>query len=192
MVSSVRARWSGAGLGRSGFGWLSLFPLTTRLLKPRLAGLLYARLSGWFLPSLDTELTVMRDESASPEKMAEKAESLLPGFTIQEMADRIGGTLRAAGLIENHSRLVAILGHGSTSLNNPHESAHDCGACGGRRGGPNARSFAAMANHPQVRARMREQGMNIPDDTWFVGGYHDTSNDLVEFFRHLGDSGYAH
>ncbi len=169
-------------LGALGFGWLSLFPLTTRLLKPRLAGLLYARLSDLFLPSLDTELTVMRDESAIPEKTAEKAESLLPGFTIQEMADRIGGTLRAAGLIENHSRLVAILGHGSTSLNNPHESAHDCGACGGRRGGPNARSFAAMANHPQVRARMREQGMNIPDDTWFVGGYHDTSNDLVEFF----------
>jgi uncharacterized protein len=169
-------------LGALGLGWLSLFPLTTRLLAPRLAGRLYARLGDLFLPSFHTELTLMRDEAASPEKTAENAKNLLPGFTIQEMADRIGGTLRAAGLIENHSRLVAILGHGSTSLNNPHESAHDCGACGGRRGGPNARSFAAMANHPQVRARMRELGMNIPDDTWFVGGYHDTCNDLVEFF----------
>lgn len=169
-------------LGALGFGWLSLFPLTTRLLTPRLAGRLYTRLGNLFLPSLQTELTLMRDEAASPEKVAEKSESMLPGFTIQEMAERISGTLRAAGLIENHSRLVAILGHGSTSLNNPHESAHDCGACGGRRGGPNARSFAAMANHPQVRARMRELGMSIPDDTWFVGGYHDTSSDLVEFF----------
>lgn len=169
-------------LGTLGLGWLSVFPLTTRLLAPRLAGRIYTRLGDLFLPSFHTELTLMRDAAASPEKMAEKAESLLPGFTVQEMAERIGGTLRAAGLIENHSRLVAILGHGSTSLNNPHESAHDCGACGGRRGGPNARSFAAMANHPQVRARMRELGLSIPADTWFVGGYHDTSSDLVEFF----------
>lgn len=169
-------------LGALGLGWLSLFPLTTRLLAPRLAGRLYTRLANLFLPDFQTELTLLRDEEASPAKTAEKAASLLPGFTVQEMAERIAGTLRAAGLIENHARLVAILGHGSTSLNNPHESAHDCGACGGRRGGPNARSFAAMANHPQVRARMRELGLSLPDDTWFVGGYHDTCNDLVEFF----------
>ncbi|MEK7833046.1 MAG: putative inorganic carbon transporter subunit DabA, partial [Acidobacteriota bacterium] len=158
--------------------WLSLFPLVTRVLVPRQAGGWYARMADLLLPAPRTELALTRDDSANQEKR----EALFPGFTIQETAERIAGTLRAAGLIGNHSRLVAILGHGSTSLNNPHESAHDCGACGGRRGGPNARSFAAMANHAQVRARMREMGMSIPDDTWFVGGYHDTCNDVVEFF----------
>ncbi len=169
-------------VGALGLGWLSVFPLVTRVLTPRQAGNLYARLGNLFLPSPNTELTLLRDDTASHEKSAENAEGLLLGFTIQEKADRVAGTLRAAGLIENHSRLVAIMGHGSTSLNNPHESAHDCGACGGRRGSPNARMFAAMANHPQVRERMSEQGMNIPVDTWFVGGYHDTCNDVVEFF----------
>ena len=166
------------GVGAVSFGWLSVFPLITRLLLPRQAGGWYARLADWSLPSPRTELTLLRDETTHPEKVA----GFFPGFTIQEKADRIAGTLRAAGLTKNHSRLVVILGHGSTSLNNPHESAHDCGACGGRRGGPNGRLFAAMANHPQVRIRMREMGMNIPDDTGFVGGYHDTSNDVVEFF----------
>lgn len=166
------------GVGAVSLGWLSVFPLITRLLLPRQAGGWYARLADWSLPSPRTELTLLRDETTHPEKVA----GFFPGFTIQEKADRIAGTLRAAGLTKNHSRLVVILGHGSTSLNNPHESAHDCGACGGRRGGPNGRLFAAMANHPQVRIRMREMGMNIPDDTGFVGGYHDTSNDVVEFF----------
>ncbi len=165
-------------LGALSFGWLSVFPLITRVLIPRQAGSWYARLADLFLPAPHTELTLLRDDATSPEKV----ENLWRGFSLQEQAERIAGTLRAAGLIENHARLVAILGHGSTSLNNPHESAHDCGACGGRRGGPNARTFAAMANHPQVRERMRELGLSLPDDTWFVGGYHDTCNDVVEFF----------
>lgn len=167
----VRA-WAGA----TGLGALSLFPLVSRTIAPLATG----RLSAWFserlLPDPRTSLTLVRNDDAEP------VHGFLPGFSIQEKADRVAGVLRPAGLVKNMSRIVVVLGHGSTSLNNPHESAHDCGACGGRRGGPNGRLFAAMANHPEVRLRLKEMGIEIPDDAWFVGGYHDTCNDDVTLF----------
>ncbi|UVS81412.1 DUF2309 domain-containing protein [Actinokineospora sp. UTMC 2448] len=107
---------------------------------------------------------------------------LEPEFSVTEMADVVAGITRATGLAAGFAPLVLVVGHGSTSMNNPHESAHDCGATGGGRGGPNARAFAAMANHPGVRARLRESGVDIPEGTWFVGAYHNTADDTVAYF----------
>jgi len=165
-------------LSTSMLGLLSSVPLVGHLLAPRR----YAQLREWlnkaFLPEPRTELTLMRHTAQSHGAVA----GMLTGFAPAEKTERVASVLGPAGLTRRFARLVVALGHGSTSLNNPHESAHDCGACGGRRGGPNARLFAAMANRAEVRLRLRDQGIDIPEDTWFVGGYHDTCSDDVELY----------
>jgi hypothetical protein len=165
-------------LSTTALGLLSAVPLVGHLLAPRRYALLRDWLNNAFLPKPRTELTLMRNTAQSQGAL----KGLLTGFAPAEKTDRVASVLGPAGLASGFARLVVILGHGSSSLNNPHESAHDCGACGGRRGGPNARLFAAMANRDEVRDRLRERGLDIPEDTWFVGGYHDTCSDDVEFF----------
>jgi uncharacterized protein YbcC (UPF0753/DUF2309 family) len=98
------------------------------------------------------------------------------------MAAIVRQVLEDIGLRDRLSPLVLVFGHGSSSLNNPHESAYDCGACGGGRGGPNARAFAQMANDPRVRRLLAEAGLSIDDHTWFVGGERNTSTNRVTFF----------
>jgi uncharacterized protein YbcC (UPF0753/DUF2309 family) len=165
-------------LSTSALGLLSAVPLIGHLLAPRRYAKLRDLLNWAFLPEPRTELTLMRNTAESQSVV----HGVLTGFAPEEKTERVAGVLRPAGLVSGFARLVVVLGHGSTSLNNPHESAHDCGACGGRRGGPNARLFAAMANRPEVRERLRAEGIDIPADTWFIGGYHDTCSDDLELF----------
>src|SRR5262245_69818 len=174
---SSKTLWRG-WLSTSVLGLLSAAPLVGRLLAPRRDALLRDWPNKAFLPEPRTGLPLMR----STEQSYGAVSGLLAGFAPEEKSERVASVLRPAGLVSGFARVVVALGHGSTSLNNPHESAHDCGACGGRRGGPNARLFAAMANRPEVREGLRARGIEIPADTWFIGGYHDTCNDDIQFF----------
>ena len=153
--------------------------LVGKTLLPRRFARLIERLHHWFVPPVRTTLTI--DALTAPADSPPSAQPL--GFMLNEQIGIVEGQLRVIGLTKNFSRFVIFFGHGSTSQNNPHESAYDCGACGGKHGGPNARSLASMANKPEVRFALRERGIDIPGDTYFIGAIHNTASDGVTCFE---------
>ncbi len=104
------------------------------------------------------------------------------GFTVAEMTTRVENLLKSIGLVKNFAPLVYVVGHGSSSVNNPHYAAYDCGACSGRAGSVNSRVICFMANHLQVRENLRARGIDIPETTQFMGALHDTTRDEIAFF----------
>jgi uncharacterized protein YbcC (UPF0753/DUF2309 family) len=153
--------------------------LLGKTLLPRRFDRLVERLHHWFVPPVRTTLTI--DALNAHDESRPHAQQL--GFTLDQQIGIVEGQLRIIGLTKNFARLVVFVGHGSTSQNNPHESAHDCGACGGKHGGPNARALASMANKPEVRFALRERGIDIPGDTYFIGAQHNTASDRFTYFE---------
>ena len=116
----------------AGLGVLASVPLIARVLFPRATGRVRS-VAGRIAraPSM-TRLRLHRSE-AEP-----GPENGHIGFTTDEMANLAERTLCEIGLTYGFARLVVFFGHGSTSVNNPHKSVYDCGACTGNPGGPNA------------------------------------------------------
>ncbi|MCG3174789.1 MAG: hypothetical protein GMKNLPBB_03078 [Myxococcota bacterium] len=157
-------------------GMMAAIPLLANVFAPGLAG----RLRKWVAdqtPRPATVLTTPREEGCGAE-----SDGLFHGFTVAEKIERVAALLENIGLVRDFAPLVAVLGHTSETVNNPHFAAYACGACGGRSGGPNARLFARMANRPEVREGLKKHGIHIPDDTWFIGGVHETCGDAIELF----------
>lgn len=101
------------------------------------------------------------------------------GMTLEEQISAAAGVLTAMSLIRNFARIVLLVGHGSTTVNNPYATGLDCGACGGHTGEANVRVAVKALNHPDVRMGLRQQGIAIPDETRFVAALHDTTTDQV-------------
>jgi uncharacterized protein YbcC (UPF0753/DUF2309 family) len=144
-------------------GLLSFLPLVLKVL----------------MPGRMTRLRRAVRQRAFPHPRTRIALEAEGGYSLEEQARIVEGVLRPAGLTRL-APLVAVIGHGSTSTNNPFRQAYGCGACSGNPGAPNARAFALMANDARVRALLAARGLVVPDATLFVPCYHDTTTDTVE------------
>ena len=144
-------------------------------------------IQGWFTHRVLTQISISTPSNPQDLRIGEVNAEGIPdgisgGFSLSERATFIENGLRGMGLTENFARLVCLCGHGSETDNNPYYGALDCGACGGAPGDANARVFASMANEPEVRSILKENGLLVPDDTWFLPGKHNTTTDRVEFY----------
>lgn len=150
-------------------GHFALVPFIMRVLQPALAGRVH---DAFHTPEIrDTDFKITAANGAVSDEDLRKS-----------IAQSLASVFKVAGVATRTAPLIVIMGHGSSSLNNPHESAHDCGACGGRRGAPSARLFARFANDPLIRAEMHAAGVTLSPETYVVGAYHDTCDDSVTVF----------
>jgi hypothetical protein len=186
----TRGIFSGAIL-TAALGVLATIPLIARTLSPRLAAGIRARLAHFVRPPC-TRLSLERG-ARGPGLPSEQF-----GFTADEMTSLAEQLLRGIGLCQNFARLIFVIGHGSRSMNNPHASAYDCGACGGYAGGANARALAQILNDSRVRAGLARHGLVIPDEAWFLGALHNTCDESLTVFdqdfvpgTHRADLDYA-
>ena len=104
------------------------------------------------------------------------------GLTTTKQADIAESILNGIGIVDNFARLVVLCGHASQTENNPLQAGLDCGACGGHSGEANARFGAKLLNQTYIRRVLAERGIEIPPDTHFVGGLHNTTTDELTFF----------
>jgi len=117
-----------------------------------------------------------KDYEVQKEKLAQV------GFTIDEQVMYLENLLKMIGLVKEFPKFVVISGHGSVSDNNPFESALDCGACGGSISLPNARALCMIGNKHEVREKLKEKGIDIPQEVKFLPSLHTTTTDEMTFY----------
>ena len=166
---------AGGAILTAGLGVLASIPLVARVLFPRLTSQIRKAAGQFVQPPPVTRLRLER----LSEMPGQDEDSI--GFTVVEMAN-IGERMLREISFATYSRLIIFMGHGSFCLNNPHRSAYDCGACTGSAGGPNARALAAILNDRRVREILVTRGLNIPAETMFLGGLHNTCEDSLTFY----------
>jgi uncharacterized protein YbcC (UPF0753/DUF2309 family) len=119
----------------------------------------------------------------APRPKAEPAPEVVGGMSAEAKADTGAAVLKAMSLTHGHGEIVLLLGHGGNVTNNPHESAYHCGACGGYTGEVSARLLAILLNDPETRAGLARRGVEVPEDTLFVAGLHDTTTDAITIYE---------
>ena len=105
------------------------------------------------------------------------------GILIPQQIQMAKNALKAMSLADNFAKFVLIVGHGASTVNNPHATGYDCGACGGHSGEANARVAAAVLNNLEVRNGLEKEGIHIPENTVFLACLHDTTTDELTIFN---------
>lgn len=113
---------------------------------------------------------------------SEPAPRFDPSLSLEARVTMAETVLRAMSLTSGFAAIVLLLGHGAETVNNPHASALQCGACGGYPGDVNARLLAQLLNDREVRAALKDRAIDIPFHTAFIAGLHKTTSDEVELF----------
>jgi uncharacterized protein YbcC (UPF0753/DUF2309 family) len=121
-----------------------------------------------------------RSKNEVPNDPCPRFDPVLPLDTRISMAESV---LKAMSLVKRFAPLIIVAGHGANVINNPHASALHCGACGGYSGDVNARLLAGLLNDQEVRVGLAARGINVPDDTLFLGALHDTTTDQVTVYE---------
>jgi len=106
----------------------------------------------------------------------------LEGLSLEDQISSSKGALATMGLTSNFASIVVLCGHGSTTENNAYATALDCGACGGRHGGSNAKILAAILNNKEVRKGLEYYSIFIPTQTKFIAAQHNTTTDDIELY----------
>jgi uncharacterized protein len=121
--------------------------------------------------------------------LKQKTESFpeIGSISFEDQCAYASGALSAIGLVDNFAEIVIFCGHGSQTENNTYATALDCGACGGRHGDINAKILAKILNQKQVRDKLSEGGILIPQTTKFVAAKHNTTTDEVEIYLNDGE-----
>ncbi|WP_293574963.1 YbcC family protein [Phaeobacter sp.] len=114
---------------------------------------------------------------------ADPAPQLDDAVSLDERITMARTILSAMSLTNGFAKVVLLAGHGADVTNNPHASALHCGACGGYAGDVNARLLAALLNDSAVRTGLRDQGIDIPQDTVFLPALHYTTTDRVTLYE---------
>lgn len=151
-------------------GLLSLIPMFVQVFFPERSKLLARKLFSLIKEEPNTDLQLERRGEAE-------------GYTKSEMANIVETIVKMCGNQSSMTDIVVILGHGSSSSNNPFRQAYGCGACGGNAGVPNTRAFVKMANDPEVRDELKKRGLIIGPKTFFVSALHDTCTDDIHFYN---------
>ncbi|AOV17014.1 hypothetical protein BJI67_08040 [Acidihalobacter aeolianus] len=145
-------------------------------------GRLLADTLGWHRPSLPP------DEAGLSAAERASLQCVLPAsLSLQERVSMAEFILTGLGLNRGVAPVVLLIGHGSSTTNNPHRAGLDCGACAGQTGEVNAKAAASLLNDPRVREGLVAKGWNLDPNCCFLPALHDTTTDRVEILGGLDE-----